>query len=244
MTPNDTQAVGADDPQVDTSVAQPSEASEVVTDTPEATQGTVETQEVATPDTKVEDTVEEKLLAGKYKTEEELEKAYKELESKFGQTASEKAELARILDNAFATPESTDTDGYGEGTLDNETDQLKRDNAVIKFIISHDDANAESMKEILASDPLVNQITGHEARLEYAYQKSKNMGSAKTIEEATKKASEQATAKVVEKQAAQVESAQATAPVNEDEELKTRMYTGTLEEREIARREYIKKHLI
>ena len=244
MTPNDTQVTGQDAPVQDTATTQTDEASEVVTDTPEATQGTVETKEVTTPETKAEDTVEDKLFAGKYKTVEEMESAYQELNSKFTNTAQEKAELARILDNAFATPESTDTDGYGEGTLDNETDQLKRDNAVIKFIISHDDANAESMKEILASDPLVAQITGHEARLEYAYQKSKNMGSAKTIEEATKKASEQATAKVVEKQAAQVESAQATAPVNEDEELKTRMYTGTLEQREIARREYIKKHLV
>ena len=42
--------------------------------------------------------VEEKRLAGKFNSPEELEKAYKELESKFGQTSQEKANLQKAFE--------------------------------------------------------------------------------------------------------------------------------------------------
>ena len=43
---------------------------------------------------------EEPLLAGKYKNAEELEKAYKELESKLGEKKEETAEKPKVSDNA------------------------------------------------------------------------------------------------------------------------------------------------
>jgi hypothetical protein len=47
---------------------------------------------------------EEKLFAGKFKSVEELEKSYQELQPKFTRTAQEKAELERILQSSQQTP--------------------------------------------------------------------------------------------------------------------------------------------
>lgn len=201
-------------------------------------------------DVNATDTAEEKLYAGKYKSPEDMEKAYKELESKFGRETSEKAELTRILNEAFATPEpataATDTDSYEyqEPTINSETEGLKRDTAVLKFIIGHQDADGGVMKEILATDPLINQIQGHEAKLEYAYLRSQSMGQKKAIETATKTAQVQAQAKVVEKQAAQVETAQKAVPVDEDAELMATAVGGNPTDSKAARQAIIRKRLI
>lgn len=235
---DDTQTTGQDvpaDQTVDTTETQTSEANVgEETKTPEATQEQATAQEAEAPETKAEDTVEEKLYAGKYKTVEDMERAYQELNSKFTNTSQEKAELARILDEAFYSPEpevaQPQTDDYGlqeETPQPNaELEQLRRDNAVTKFILAHDDADAASMKEVLATDPFIKQIQGHEAKLEYAYQKTQNMSHAKALKEAEKAGQQKAQAKTAEKQVAQVESAKKSAPVNNKAELLERMRYG------------------
>lgn len=234
---DDTQATDADVPaQADTTEQQPSEANEQQQQvTPEATQGTEETQEVSTAEVKAEDTVEETLLAGKYKSPEDLERAYKELESKFGKETSEKAELSRILNETFLAPEvtleaTTDTDEYGGYDEPNpviqEVEELKRKSAVQTFILSHSDADPQSMQQVLTTDPLVQQITGHEAKLEYAYLKSQGMTQQKAIADAEKKGAERTQVKMAEKTVAQVESAKKSAPVNDKADLIERMRYG------------------
>lgn len=201
----------------------------------------------AETEVKAEDTTEEKLLAGKYKSVEDLEKSYKELESKYGKEASEKAELSRALNEAFATPAQTQaadtgTDDYEEPTsADPEAEKLKRDVAVMKFIVSHSDADPATMKEILATDPLVAQIPGYEARLEHAYYKAKAVSQPKAVAEAQKEAQAQTVAKIAEKEIAQVESAKKAEPV-EEESLLEKASLGKPDEAKEARIALLKKY--
>lgn len=245
MDPNDTQATEADAPvQTDTADTQASEANEVTNEAPETTQAT-EAQEASTTEVNATDTADEKLYAGKYKTPEEMEKAYKSLETKFGQTASEKAELARTLNQAFAAPTGGD-DGFEEfDTVNQEIEGLKRVTAVQSFIMSHNDADAQAMQKVLAEDPLVKQISGHDAKLEYAYLRSQNMARPKAIAEAEKRAADTAVAKVAEKTSAQVETARKTEKTDQGDELFSKA-TGNHPQdvRDAARRELIKKHLV
>lgn len=233
MSDTDTNAPQATDPvATDTPVAEDTNVtSPQINETPEATQAVEEKQ---TAEVKAEDTVEEKLYAGKYKSIEDLEKAYQNAESKLGQTTSEKAELAKILNEAFLTPEpqSQPQEDYSEESPVNpETDKLQRDMAVTKFILAHGDADAATMQGILKSDPFIAQINGHEAKLEYAYNKSQNMAHSQAIEEARKTSADQAQAKFAEKQAAQVETARAqTQPANDNEELTPSQLRETLKD--------------
>jgi len=251
VNPNDTQASGTEAPAVaDTVTTQPSEASEVKNEAPETTQGT-EAQEAPTTEVKAEDTAGDKLYAGKYKSVEDMEKAYTELQSKFGQTTNEKAELSRILNEAFqspapATAQAVTDDGYQDeaNPVNQEIDSLKRVTAVQSFIMSHPEADPASMQKVLADDPLVKQISGHDAKLEYAFLRSQNMAQPRAIAEAEKKAAIQAQAKIAEKQTAQVETARVSTPVDDKGELKNRMSTGSREDRDAARREYIRKYLV
>lgn len=221
---DETQTPGTDAPAAaDTATTQPSEADvQTNSTTPEAT------QETKDPVEKAEDTVSEKLYAGKYKTVDDLENAYKNAESKLGQTTSEKAELARILNDAFLPAEEAPTttatqDDYYQEDAAPATSQdtvVQRDLAVLKFMMAHGDADANNMKEVLAKDPLVKQISGYEAKLEYAYLRSQNMTSPKAIAEAQKQAANDAQVKIVEKQAAQVETAKGQAlPADDNQEL-------------------------
>lgn len=239
---NDTQATGTSEAPVettatDTAATQPSEASvQEQTKTPEATQDNAQAQEAQAPDTNTEDTVEEKLLAGKYKTVEDLEKSYKELESKHGQTASEKAELARILNEAFLTPEpqaqapEQDTEYFAENNDSNpvaqELSSIKTRLAINEFLTNHQDANAQTLAEIVANDPNVASITTPEAKLEYAYLKSQSIGQQKAIAEAQRQGATQAQVKAAEKQVAQVESARKAEPVNSRAETLQRVRAG------------------
>lgn len=252
MEPVDTQAQGqVTDPAMDTPTpTQTSETNQLATnDAPEATQGTV-AQETTQTEVKAEDTAQEKLLAGKYKTVEDLEKSYKELESRYGKETSEKAELNRILNEAFAptmpvqdTAQVDTTDAYVDEPITQPDDSVKRDMAVLKFTIGHPDADGNAMQQVLAKDPLINQITGYEAKLEYAYAKAKAESQNKTVAQATKQAQQDAQVKMVEKQAAQVETAQKAAPVNEEAELMNKAMTGRPDERAAARLAIIRKRL-
>lgn len=239
---DDTQADVVEAPVQDTAEAQVSEANEQVSQTPEATQDEGEqSQEV-----KAEDTVEEKLYAGKYKSPEDLEKGYTELQSKFGQTTSEKAELTRILNEAFAEPQAS-TDDFAEepSPVDQKVEKLERKTAVATFAMSHPDANGDAINKIIAEDPLINSIQGYDARLEYAYLKSQNIASSKAIVEAEKRGAQTTHKKIAEKQVAQVESTnKQSIQTDENAELKQRMYEGPIQDREAARREYIRKNLV
>lgn len=249
---DDTQTQDVTEPTtVDTSAAaDTSEASaQVDNQAPEATQANTE----EATSVNATDTAEEKLYAGKYKSVEDMEKAYQELNSKFTNTSQEKAELSRILNEAFAIqepvaqPVANVDDSYIDepDPVNQEIETLKRNQAVTMFVMNHQDANPADMQQVLTTDPLVRQISGHEAKLEYAYLRSQSMTQQKAIAEATKTGAQAATAKLAEKQVAQVESAQqSTAQVDETADLKQRMQTGTLTEREAARREYIKKNLV
>lgn len=240
---DETQTTGQNVPvNTDTTDTQASEAAvQTNTDAPKAPQEVKETATEAT------DTAEEKLYAGKYKDVETLENSYKELESKYGKEAGEKAELTRILNEAFAAPETTETATEtfeDSSTVNPEFEQMKRDNAVVKFILGHQDANGEAMKQVLADDPLVKQIQGHDAKLEYAYLRSQSMSQPKVIEEARKSAQAETQAKTAEKQAAQVESAKSAAPVEDKSDYSVATGNFSSSEREAARLNYIRKNLV
>lgn len=245
----DTQVTGNEAPVQDTATTQANEADvQVTNETPEATQ----TQE-GTSEVKAEDTVENKLYAGKYKSVEEMEKAYQELNSKFTSTSQEKAELSRLLTEAFYASESEATttaqqaDDYADdyGATNNQADDsVHRDIAVMKFTMAHPDADGASMMEVLSKDPYVKNINGHEAKLEYAYLRSQSITQPKVVEEAKKQAAQAAQAKVVEKQTAQVETAQKAEQVDEKTELKNKATSGTYEERRAARQEYLRKYVV
>lgn len=231
MPENDTQAVGTDDPVQDTSVAPASEASEALIEAPEATQEQVATEEVATPETNAEDTAEAKLYAGKYKTVEEMEDAYRNLNTKATRDAMEKAELTRILDQAFATPEApaaqdTEAYSYEQPSVDPRIDSLERSNAVLLFMNTHDNADAKEMKQVLDTDPLAKSITDPTAKLEYAYLKTQSMSSTKALAEAERAGAERVQQKTAEKQVAQVESAKSATPVNQKADRIERMRYG------------------
>jgi hypothetical protein len=251
----DTQTTGNEAPEVDTSSTtdtadtQTSEASVVNNDAPEATQEQATAQETVAPDTNATDTAEEKLYAGKYKTPEDMEKAYLNAQSKLSETAGEKAELARILNESMSTPKPGQAeevaDPYEEiNPQSSEIDQLKRDNAVTKFLYAHGDADATSMQEVLGSDPMVAQIQGHEAKLEYAYLKSQSLSSSKAISEAKKQGAQATQAKIAEKQVASVESARKATPINEDANLMARATSGSPSDAKAARAEIIRRDLI
>lgn len=237
---NDTPVSGTEAPEVttapDTAQPQSTEASgQANTQTPDVTPDNVPAQEAVAPETNTEDTVEEKLLAGKYKSVEDLERSYKELESKHGQTASEKAELARILTDAFSAPApapqasvpDTDYDADTEADpVNQELSSIKTRLAITEFLSAHQDADAQSLVEIIGSDPNVANITSPEAKLEYAYLKSQNATQAKVVAEAQKQGAVQAQAKAAEKQVAQVESARKAEPVNDKSELLARVRAG------------------
>lgn len=239
----ETQTTGNDAPAqiADTADPQTSAADlQVTNDAPEAAP-------VEEPTVKATDTVEEKLYAGKYKSVEEMEKAYTELQSKYTNTSQEKAEMSRLLTEAFSTPEPTvqnpDAPFEEPDPVQSEIESVKRSQAVMMFVMNHQDADAGAMKEVLASDPLVKQIQGHEAKLEYAYMKSQSMRQPKAIEEAQKAGAQQAQVKIAEKQTAQVESAQKAEEIQESlMEKATGNYSGA--EREAARKELIRKHLV
>lgn len=244
---DDTQTTGVEAPAqtADTVEAPTSEAGAQVNN--EAPQAAA----VEEPTVNATDTAEEKLYAGKYKSVEDMEKAYTELTSKFTTTAQEKAELSRILNESFITPQpaqaATTEDVFGEEAdpVNQEIEQLKKVTAVQSFVMTHQDADAAAMQQVLTTDPLVKQINGHEAKLEYAYLRSQSMSQSKAIAEAEKKGAQSAQAKIAEKQVAQVETAQqSSAPIDENAELREQMQSGSLAEREAARRAYIKKNLV
>lgn len=247
MSVNDTQAPQPAEP-VATDTSAPVDTSEAGTQVIEAPEAA---QEVKEPVVEATDTAEEKLYAGKYKTVEDMEKAYQELNSKYTNTSQEKAELSRILNEAFATEpvpvQAAEADIYDEPapSANPATDGIMRDNAVIKFMLAHGDADGEAMKQVLSTDPYIKQITGYEAKLEYAYLRSQAITAPKAVAQAKKEAQAQTQAKIVEKQAAQVESAAKTsAQADEASELKNRMSSGSVAEREAARREYVRKYLV
>lgn len=245
----DTRSTGTDAPAVvDTADTQATEADVQVSDgAPEAPQQKEENAEV-----KATDTAEEKLYAGKYKSVEDMEKAYQELNSKFTNTAQEKAELSRILNEAFVTPEptaqATATEaGYDDepSPVNQEIEALKATTAVQGFVMNHQDADGAAIMEVIKTDPLVKQISGHEAKLEYAYLRSQNMSQQRAIAEAQKTGAQAAQAKIAEKQVAQVETAQKAEPVDDGSELYDRA-TGNhpREVRDKARLDIIRKNLV
>jgi hypothetical protein len=240
---NDTQATGVDEPTVvDTSETQPSEASSPVSnEAPEATQGIEETE------VKAEDTAEEKLYAGKYKTVEDMEKAYKELQTKATKDAMQKADMAKAITSTLdaQADEAAQINGYETDPIVEKVDRLERKDAVTSFMLSHSDAKVEAMDEVLKTDPIVATINSYQGRLEYAYLKSKNMVTNEAVVEAQKKGAAQAQAKILEKQTAQVETARKAEQTDQDSELYERA-TGnySMEDRDAARREYIRRNLV
>lgn len=243
---DETQVTGSDAPVTTDTADAPTDKADVQVQeaAPEAAQQTEENAEI-----KATDTAEEKLYAGKYKSAEEMEKAYTELQSKFTTTASEKAELSRILNEAFVDPapqaQAQDDDFVEPDPTNQEIENLKRVTAVQGFVMNHQDADAASMQKVLSEDPLVKQISGHEAKLEYAYLRSQNMSQQKAIAEAQKTGAQAATAKIAEKQVAQVEAASKTSEQDDGSDLYDRA-TGNhpREVRDKARLELIRKNLV
>lgn len=253
MKQDDTQAPAVQDPTTDTPAPADTSTTDqlATTDAPEAAQDNAVAQETTTPDTNATDTAQEKLLAGKYKSVEDLEKSYKELESRYGKETSEKAELTRILNEAFApatqaqpeAAETVETFSDEPTPINNPDDGTKRDLSVLKFTIGHPDADGAAMQKVLAEDPFISNIQGYDAKLEYAYAKSQLQSQGKAVAQATKQAQADTQAKIVEKQAAQVETAQKVTDVNDASEQLNRATTGTPKEREAARLALIRKHL-
>lgn len=199
------------------------EADVQASETPEAAVANEEAPVNAT------ETVEEKLYAGKYKSAEDLEKAYLSAQSEASRISQEKAELSKILADAFAAEPAPVTqagteaayDDYEETTpnSNNANDVVTRDLSVLKFVVSNPDADGAAMMEVLKNDPLVANINGYDAKLKYAYAISQNTGKPKAVAEAVAQAQVQTQAKIAEKQAAQVESATKQSPPTTEEPL-------------------------
>lgn len=203
----------------ETAPAPETEADVQVSETPEA----AEVQEAPVNAT---ETVENKLYAGKYKSAEELEKAYLSAQSEASRISQEKAELSKILADAFtAEPESevqTPVSSYEdepEESTSNPNSEVNRKLAVMEFAMANPDANGAAMMEVLKSDPYIKQINSYEAKLRYAHAISQNTAKPKAIAEAQTQARVETQAKIAEKQAAQVESASTQAPPTKEEPL-------------------------
>jgi len=217
---NDTPTqVQSDAPVIaDTAPAPNSEADLQANETPEA----AEAQEAPV---NAEETVEEKLYAGKYKSPEDLEKSYIELQSKFSSTTQQKAELSRILADAFAEPAAPQVqtpayDDYEEDSPAQKPDDVYgRKIAVMEFSMSHPDADGAAILEVLKNDPATRNMPDYETKLKYAYAISQNTARPKAVEEAAKQSQTQAQVKYAEKQAAQVESASKQSPPTQEEPL-------------------------
>lgn len=255
---DDNQAVASEAPETaaaaeDKVEDQSSEADvQVDSEAPEATQ-----QSEGNAEIKAEDKAEDGLILGKFKTQEDLTKAYQSLESKWSKDAQEKAELVKVLSDSVVSEPTTDTqtaaveggDAFAETAepdpVAKEIAGLKLKDAIRDFADAHNDADLTAVNEILKADPVVSGITSYEAKLEYAYLKSKNMATNKVVEDAKKQGSQEAQAKILEKQTAQVESNQKAEATDEDAELYNRA-TGNYshEDRQAARREYLKKHFV
>lgn len=215
-TPAQAEQVAPVDPQSPTDTATPAtnEADVQVNEAPEAT------QDQGDPEVKATDTAEERLYAGKYKSVDDLESSYKELQSKATRDAQDKAELTRILNDAFTEEPATPDESYIETEVDPRIEKLERQGAVSSFIMTHPNANGEAINKVLAEDPFISKISGHEAKLEYAYLKSQNMTQPKVVAEAQKASADAARLKVAEKQAAQVETVrQQAAPTSDSSHL-------------------------
>lgn len=247
----DTQATGVEEPtKVDTSETQPSEASvQVEKEAPEATQGNEEQESSQTETNQAEDTAEEKLYAGKYKTVEDMEKAYKELQSKATKDAMQKADMEKAIsgtldsqvEEAYAAAE--ESGDYTPNPYAEKIDRLERKSVVQEFVMSHPEMDVDAVDKVLKEDPNISSINSYQARLEYAYLKSQNMGTSKAIEEAKKTAASETQAKVVEKQTAQIESSR-KAESDSENELLSKATSGNADERKAAREALIRKHLI
>lgn len=222
---DDTLNTGAEAPAVADTVEAPTEEANVQVEqvAPDAAQSTGETSTEIT----ATDTAEDRLYAGKYKSVDDLEKSYTELQSKATRDAQEKAELARILNDTFTTPEPVaqapvqDTASYDDYETPDPVAQklqvMERKDAVRDFVLLHPDADGQSVNTILQSDPIAASIPTYEGKLEYAYLKSQATAAPKAVAEAEKRASEQTQVKIAEKQAAQVETArQQSQPAGED----------------------------
>lgn len=204
---------------VDTAPAPTSEADVQANETPEAAVA----QEATVNAT---DTVEEKLYAGKYKSIEDLESAYKNAESKLGSVTSQKAELSRILADAFsepAAPVQAATPSYDEydeePTSNSGNEVVNRKIAVMEFAMAYPDADGKAMLDVINNDPAAKRIGDYDAKLKYAYAMSQVTAKPKAVEEAVRQAQVQTQVKIAEKQAAQVESASRQAPPTQEEPL-------------------------
>lgn len=245
----DNQVVATTEPSAeDTSVQVTQDEANVQSEgTPEAAQDNGEKSQ----ELNAEDTVTEQLFAGKFKTQEELEKGYKELESKFGQTSQEKAELSKFINDAFATQDAQtsgnnnvndDFDDYGTTrSVQPSPEDIKRDidMATMKFLLTHESVDGKALNEVLKNDPIVSDINGFDNKLEYAYLRTQSMTQSKAIEEASKKASQDTQTKIIEKQAAQVEAPTKSEPSNPKAELREKAIKGD----QSARLEYLKSIL-
>lgn len=230
---DETQTTGVQDapavdstPQAETAPSQDSAADvQVTSEAPEAAQSTGETSTEIT----ATETAEERLYAGKYKTPEELEKAYTSAQSEASRISAEKAELARILNETFTAPDPVaqapvqETASYDEYETPDPVAQklevMERKDAVRDFVLLHPDADGQSVNKILQSDPIAQSIPTYEGKLEYAYLKSQATAAPKAVAEAEKRASEQTQVKIAEKQAAQVEGARQQSQPPSDEPL-------------------------
>jgi hypothetical protein len=227
----DTQVPVGDVPaHADTTAPQTNEADLQEVTPPNANPSNEENAQVVN----AEDTGSEKLYAGKYKTPEEMERAYQDLQSKFTSTSQEKAEISRILTEAFAQPDpvaqptAVVDDDFGDSTPSAPpvNDAQTRDLAVMKFMMTHDNVDAKQLQTVLATDPYVSTMGTYESKLEYAYLRSREQQSAQTVAEATRNAGLQAQVKTVEKQAAQVEQANRSQQPNPAAERNERIRQG------------------
>lgn len=179
----------------------------------------VETTTPVTPEVTVA-SEEDGFLGGKYKSKEDFENAYKNLQTTRQRELQEAAELRSVLQAAFATDDDTTdpaTAGYA-GYDDDKADSVVANRLVnMEFAMAHPDADGKAILDVMKNDPVAKQIQSYEARLRYAYLASKEKAAPQQVAEAQRQAAADAKAKVVEKQAAQVEPAtKQSAPTQEE----------------------------
>lgn len=193
-------------------------------ETPEAPQTNGEESAV-----KAEETVEEKLYAGKYKTAEDLEKAYLSAQSEASRISQEKADLTKILASGFMDEPAPQAQAQADDYSDYDDDSTPQSNpatlamerrfAVMEFAMSNPDADGAAIMDVIKNDPFVAQLPSYEAKLKYAHALSQNTARPKAVAEAKKQAQAETQAKIAEKQAAQVESATKQSPPTKEEPL-------------------------
>lgn len=142
-----------------------------------------------------------------FKSEEDLAKAYSELEGSFSRKAQETKELDNLL-NALLDEDSTGDSSETETQSIDETERLKADVNLMKVSQKHPDLGeyAETMKQLAEKNPDAKGLFRTADGVELLYKMAKVEKQDELVSKAKEEGRNEVTAKEVEKLQGQVES--------------------------------------